>query len=533
MGGADEEVEPSITTDSYGAVYVTGAFTGTWDFDPSNGTTSLSSNGNRDIFVQKLDNAGNLLWAKSIGGISYDEGTAITTDGEDNVIIFGYFTETVDFDPGPGVTELTSHLINPIGEVYNKDIFILKLNPSGDFIWAKSIKDGRGGSIALDLLGNIYISGLARINTDFDPGAESYLPRFEGPFLLKLDPEGKFIWAKQMAKDGHLETSTNPSDGIYLAGNFSGTVDFDPGPDKTELTSNGLSDIFILRLDMSGNLIWAKAIGGEDMDFVNSLAVDENGDIYITGEFRDTVDFDPGSSTSYLTSNSPEGTNGTGSTDIFVLKLTESGSFSWANRFGDLRNDSGRSITIDPFGNIYVTGFFVGTMDFGSDSVDSIISNENTNTFVIKLSDMGNPVWAAKMDPYIGASINIDTSENVIIAGSYWRTANVDPGFGETILNSTYNRALYTVKLNQSETELELPDNISVYPNPSDGLININLGNLEDVTIKMFSVSGQLIYHSEHINNSPHQFEYISGSGIYLLELISQDERELFKLIIK
>jgi len=131
MGGTNLEESVSIAVDDSGNIYTTGYFQGTTDFDPGLGTFNLTSAGVQDIFISKLDASGNFVWAKSIGEISTDIGYSIAIDVSGNVYTAGYFYGTADFDPGAGTFNLTS--------AGGQDIFISKLDASGNFVWAKSM----------------------------------------------------------------------------------------------------------------------------------------------------------------------------------------------------------------------------------------------------------------------------------------------------------------------------------------------------------------------------------------------------------
>jgi hypothetical protein len=196
MGGTSEDVGLSIVTDANGNVYSTGYFGGTADFDPSLGVMNLNSKGDRDIFIQKLDEDGNLLWVKEIGGIGRDVGFSIDVDVNGSIYITGYFQGVVDFDPDSGITNLTAN-----GGI---DIFIQKLNKNGKLLWVKQMS-GTGIDVGLSI--NIDLNG-----------------------------------------------------NIYSTGYFQSVVDFDPNSGITNLTSNGDNDIFINKLDSNGNLLWAKQI---------------------------------------------------------------------------------------------------------------------------------------------------------------------------------------------------------------------------------------------------------------------------------
>ena len=239
-GGTFFDYGNSITVDNSGNVYTTGSFVGTADFDPGAGTFNLTSAGGTDVFIQKLDASGNLLWAKAFGGTSTDQSNSITVDASGNVYATGNFKGTVDFDPGAGTFNLTS------AGSYD-DFFVQKLDASGNFLWAKAFggtSTDQSNSITVDASGNVYTTG-----------------------------------------------------------SFGYTVDFDPGAGTFNLTSAGGADVFIQKLDASGNFIWAKAFGGTSTDQSNSITVDASGNVYTTGGFGNTVDFDPGAGTFILNLN--------------------------------------------------------------------------------------------------------------------------------------------------------------------------------------------------------------------------------------
>ncbi|MBK7692341.1 MAG: SBBP repeat-containing protein [Bacteroidetes bacterium] len=252
-------------------------------------------------------------WAKSIGATDEDMSKSIAVDGSGNVYTTGFFTGTVDFDPGPGTNNLTC--------VGDKDIFISKLDAMGHFLWAKSmggIDIDWGYSIALDGAGNVYTTGFFEGSADFDPGVGTNILSTTGEgdfdiYISKLDAAGNFIWAKSMGASSYDEGRSIAVDGagnVYTTGYFQGSVDFDPGVGTNYLTGAGSLDIFISKLDAAGNFVWAKSMGGVASDWGVSIVVDRAGNIYTTGIFSGSGDFDPGPGTSNLTS--------AGNMDIFI-----------------------------------------------------------------------------------------------------------------------------------------------------------------------------------------------------------------------
>ena len=316
FGGTSADYSIDIITDASGNVYTAGSFQGTIDFDPGVGVFNLTSNGGFDAFIQKMDSSGNFLWAKSMGGSVTDHFFTLTTDASGNVYTAGIFTGTIDFDPGVGVFNLTSN-----------GTIIQKMDASGNFLWAKSLPGTLPGrtskSITTDTSGNVYTTGaFYGLNVDFDPGAGIFYLSSNGStpdaFVQKMDALGNFLWVKSFGGNPEVEAysiTTDASGNVYTAGSFQGTIDFDPGAGVFNLTSNGGSDAFVQKMDALGNFLWAKFFGGTSDEEAYSIITDASGNVYTTGVFQGTVDFDPGVGTFNITSN--------GDFDGFVQKWSQ------------------------------------------------------------------------------------------------------------------------------------------------------------------------------------------------------------------
>ena len=397
MGGTNTDYAFSIATDASGNVYTTGTFRDNVDFDPGPDTLNLSSAGGSDIFIQKLDPNGNLIWAVSMGGTGSDYGNSISTDSSGNVYTTGSFIDTVDFDPGPGTLYLSS--------VGYRDIFIQKLDPNGNFLWARSMggtSTDYGYSITTDAIGNVYTTGYFSDTVDFDPDVGSFNLTSAGGtdiFIQKLDPNGNLILAISMGGAGSdygNSITIDNSGNVYTTGYFEGTADFDPAAGTHNLTTNGFYDIFIQKIDPNGNLIWAKSMGSTSVDVGNSITTDTSGNVYTTGYFFGTVDFDPGVDTLDLTS--------VGWDDIFIQKLDPNGNLLWARSMGSTTTggvgirDVGKSIVTDANGNVYTTGYFSDTVDFDPDVGSfNLTSAGGTDIFIQKLDPNGNLILAISM----------------------------------------------------------------------------------------------------------------------------------------
>lgn len=359
-GGTGNDEGFSIAIDSQGNQYVTGTFESTVSF----GSHILTSNGNYDIFVAKLDPDGNWLWVVQAGGTGPDWGGGVAVDGAGNAYVTGSYRGTVSF----GSYTLTAY-VN-----YN-DMFVAKLNTNGTWLWAVSAGGGfydQGNKIAVDGWGNAYMAVQSDSETitfgsctltRFGPGTDIY--------VAKLDPYGNWLWAVQAggtADDIGHGIALDGSGNAWVTGIFCLAASFG----SHTLTTNSGGDIFVAKLDPSGNWLWAAQAGGTVGDRGYGIALDGSGNAYVTGYFNRTASF--GSH-----SLSVSGYD----SDIFVAKLDPSGNWLWAVRAGGTKPDEGYCIALDGSGIAYVTGYYRETgATFGSHSLPP---NGSRNIFVAKL----------------------------------------------------------------------------------------------------------------------------------------------------
>ncbi|MBK8846296.1 MAG: SBBP repeat-containing protein [Bacteroidetes bacterium] len=238
-----------------------------------------------------------------------------------------------------------------------------------DWQWAKGIGgtgDDRGGSIAVDDSGNIYTTGNFNGTVDFDPGVGVFNLTSAGSydiFISKFDSLGNFVWAIRMGGTGDDGTDwvagrcivLDASGNIYTTGYFSGTADFDPSPSVYNLTSAGSIDIYVAKVGNQGNFIWARKMGGTAQDLANSIALDANNNVYTSGRFAGTSDFDPGPGLYNLTQSGVW-------FDIFISKLDNAGNFVWAKHIGSTNYEQALDMRSDGSGNICITGGFTAPL---------------------------------------------------------------------------------------------------------------------------------------------------------------------------
>jgi hypothetical protein len=422
-GGTSGDNGYCIAVDGSGNSYVTGGFEGTAIF----GSTTLESSGSQDIFVAKLDNRGNWLWAKKAGGTDSDYGYGIAVDASGNSYVTGYFySATATF----GSTTLTNNGF--------ANIFIAKLDSSGNWLWAKNAGYSgcgtSGNGIAVDASGNIYVTGDFSGSATF--GSITLTSNGDSDiFIAKLDSSGNWLWAKNAGGtdyDYGQGIAVDASGNSYVTGYFeSTTATFG----STTLTSSGFSDIFVAKLDSSGNWLWIKNAGGTDYYEGCGIAVDTSGNSYVIGWFEGSATF--GSAT--LTSN--------GDDDIFVTKLDSSGNWLWAKKAGGTDYYEGCGIAVDASGNSYITGFFSDSATFGS---TTLTSNGYCDIFIAKLDSSGNWLWAQNAGGTgsdWGHGIAVDAIGNSYVTGYFFSTAAT---FGNiTIYGSgtVYNTDIFVVKV--------------------------------------------------------------------------------------
>lgn len=275
-GGTSVDYGTDIETDASGNSYVTGYFEGAASF----GTTTLTSSGGYDVFIAKLDANGNWLWAVRAGGTSYDAGNGIDIDASGNCYVTGYFATTATFG--------STNLVSGGGD----DVFVTKLNANGNWLWAvkggynnyetgyRITTDGNGTSYVCGYFGGVAYFGTNSISAY--AGADAY--------VAKIDASGTWLWARRAAggsgTDEGMNVATDTAGNIYITGYFTGTAYFGSGT----LTSAGISDVFVVKYDPGGVWQWAKQAGGTGGDTRGyGIAVTGSDMVFVTGYFTYTT----------------------------------------------------------------------------------------------------------------------------------------------------------------------------------------------------------------------------------------------------
>jgi len=327
-GGTDSDRANGVAVDGSGNVYITGWYRGSAKF----GSTTLKSKGTSDIFVAKLSSAGNFIWAKSAGGTDSDTGQAIASLGSAGVIMAG------------DIQSSTATFGNK--NTSSKGSFVAKLDAAGAFSWVTDYGgnvDTKVLGLALDASGNSHVTGNFKGTGKF--GSKTITAMGEDAYVAKLGSTGNFVWttvAGGSSTDGGIAITTDLSGNSYVAGIFTASVSFG----SHTITSKGLRDAFVAKLNPSGTFLWVTGAGGSGKDTAQGIALDSSGNIFAVGQF--------GTPSATFGSTTLSSSN----VDIFVTKLSSLGVITWATSAGGSHTDYGRNVALDTQGNCLVSGDF-------------------------------------------------------------------------------------------------------------------------------------------------------------------------------
>jgi hypothetical protein len=361
-GNSKRDEVTALSMDAQGSIYITGAFEDSMDMANGAGAAEyIHGFGFRDIFLAKYDATGIKQWAFSIGNLAWDRGWALTTDDHGSVYTGGVFSRKADFDPGPDSMMLTS---NQAG--FWPDGYLVKYSTSGELVWAKHLLTARNRS-ASQTATLLSITGM-----EIDSN---------GDLLI-----GGAFWDSVWLAPNHLIVSDGP-----------------------------LADMFIAKYDSDGNFIWGKQMGGSGDQRIQSISTDPQGNVYTTGFYFGSPDFDPAGGT-VLSSQGAE--------DIFLAKYNSSGALQWAKGIGSMNGsavstESGLDVGTDDMGNVYVTGRLLGTADFDPNTAAGSVTPTTSGaaSFFAKYDGTGTFQWAHSL---VGNGYNLGKRLEVMPNGDFW-----------------------------------------------------------------------------------------------------------------
>ena len=393
-GGPLNEFISTTVTDGAGNIYVCGSFSGTVNFNPWGAASTHTSNGNSDAFLAKFDKNASFLWVRTWGGAGIDASAGLAVDSSGNVYVSGKFQQTVDFMPGTSGFSRTSNGAN--------DIFLVKYNTNGILQWLRT-------------------------------------------------------WGGDLGDDGYL-CAVDSSGNVYVVGDFSSNfVNFNTtgGSDiHARKGPAGSFDAYISKHDTNGNFQWARSWGGGWYTDGPSVAVDGSGNVYVAGMFENTVNFDPGGGVDNHTAHGGAGCTNPANCpiDVFLSKYDSGGIYKWTKTWGGNGSDCG-SVNVDNAGNIYVSGYFNGAVNFNPwGAADTHMSISASDTFLSKFDPNGNFQWARTFggnSAYGGGSTAFDSAGNVYVAGTFSGSANFNPS-GSDIRTANGPKDIFLTKYDKN-----------------------------------------------------------------------------------
>lgn len=437
-GSSADDHSNAIAIDANGDVYVTGSFEQTATF----GSTTLTSAGDVDIFVAKMNSSGNWLWAIQAGGNYDDRGLDLAIDTAGNVFVTGKFQSTVQF----GSDSLTA------GPTSNDDFFIAKADTWGNWLWVEGAdchNSGRcyGTSVAVDSAGYAYVTGSFTRDIDFGTTTLTW-SGVEDIFVAKINTWGSWQWATMaggtQGYDVPYSIDVGPQGNAFIAGYFQFTSTFG----THSMTSSGGSDVFIAKISQQGDWMWSLDAGGGSSSQANSVQVDSQGNVFVAGSFSAGISFGNLTYSAGGTENS------------FIARandLGNSASWEWALQLSSSNSNSAQDLAFDANQDLFVTGEFRGTASFGN---SALTSSGNQDVYVASILANGNWAWAriaGSGSEDVGLGIEMGSEGDLYVTGSFLQNTIT---FGSVDVATSGGFDSFVAKMSSDFDQDSLPDTL-------------------------------------------------------------------------
>lgn len=517
IGGIGSDFS-KIASDNQGNVYMAGYFiNSTVVF----GQNTLVNSGGQDFFLVKYDLAGNPVWAKQTFGAGFEKALDIAVDDSNNVYVTGIFSDAnIVFG---------SDTLHSAG-IYN--MFLAKYDSNGNVIWARNAVSGSGSKLDGRAViaghdGFVYLTGSCTSAPSVNFGL-GFMPVPSGSamFVVKYDFSGNTIWARTAEAKGAINldvkgkgVAVDGNSNVYVTGYFrSDTIAFN----TTLLTNSGGDDLFVVRYDLLGNMIWAKKQNGfgNAVDEGNAIVTDNMNNIYVSGFFySDSLMVGPA-----LLLNAD--TNGT-SYDIFIISYDPNGNLIWARREGNFNppnlGDMVFNMVMDVNNHFYLTGYSGGPyIVFGNDTLNG------NGFYIVKYDSFGNAIWAKGPDgsdgTHSGNGLCLDPYGNIYVTGYFTGTYFT---LGTVTLNNSNFNEIFLAKLG-NVTNVEGSNGMKyraeVFPNPFSDRLNFYVYGSKNSEIFLYDLTSRIVLKKKFVNSISLNTLQLA-KGIYFYEIKTDNQR--------
>lgn len=423
----------SMIPDESGHIYITGYFTGIADFDASTDEFLLESAGSNDVFVLKITEDGQFVWAKRFGGVDNDRAKKIELDSEGNILVCGYFSDLVDFDPGLGNEDVQA--------TGNTDAFVIKLTSNGSFVWVNTAGSGSAEEtmdIAIDSQNNIYCVGYFGDQTTFVVMGQDVIEPsagFQDGFVMKTAPDGEVLWLETFGSTSFDQATSIFIDGndvLYIGGYFTATVNFDFANTNLTLESlNSSYDVFVLKLSTNAEIDWGLSFQGDGSgDFITDVLASNEGSIHLCGYFDNNFDANPQGDEVVMSSE--DGLAG------FMVCLNSLGEYQWSKELDADNTVLCSGMNTNPNGNVMLYGRYQSTMEIGPGwEFESVTSNGAQDMFFIEYAEDGTMLDFFAQGGFGSETANgiyVNNEEEWFVMGTFGQQMDADPDDDELIV---------------------------------------------------------------------------------------------------
>lgn len=472
IGGTSEFLN-SLKMDPQGNIWITGTAYSSITAFGLGGSQAFTPVGGGDGFALKYDSLGHPLYIISIGANNTESIKSIAFDPNGDFYIGGEFSSSsVDVDAGPNSFTLQNTTINGI----NSNAYVAKYDVNGNFLWAFGLNNGTTAaikSLETDAAGRLVIGGNFTTSLTVD-SANTVLTANAGStdaFVARYSTAGVFdnAWSFGGTDIDNVYSMALDGNDFVILGAFSTDIDIQPGSGTTTFTSAGNRDIFLVKLDQNGSLMWGGTIKGNASDDPGTVKVGTNGDVYVSGSFNNSASFNLNSSGDVRTAVAGK--------DGFVAKYTSAGAL-------------------------------ITAMVIGSNGVDAVtgLTTAPNNEFLV----CGN---------YTMGPLYVDPANPSTILGN---TILIDAFFAR-YKDSLVSTGIAPVMLNE----------IQAYPNPAKDYIDLELIKKGNYTAQLMDVRGSILSDEITFTQSTRLDTHILESGLYFIAVKNENSVPVYYRFIK